>query len=83
MFQLENKVNVGSRKEHGSSWGTPLFSGFVCAFHPAVPGSNPKHTIYAFSILYYICHCIEERKKNTQKEARFGQYFKKEHGNIS
>ena len=38
MFQLENKVNVGSRKEHGSSWGTPLFSGFVCALHPVVPG---------------------------------------------
>ena len=27
-----------------------LLSGFVCAFHPAAPGSTPKHTIYAFII---------------------------------
>ena len=31
---------------------------------PAVPGSHPKHTIYAIStqsqILYYICHFVEE-----------------------
>ena len=26
----------------------PLLSGFVCAFHAAAPGSNLKHTIYAF-----------------------------------
>ena len=28
----------------------PQLSGFVRAFHPAAPGSIPKHTIYAFSI---------------------------------
>ena len=26
--------------------------GFVCAYHPAARGSNPKHTIYAFFNLY-------------------------------
>ena len=26
----------------------PKLSVFVCAFHPATPGSSPKHTIYAF-----------------------------------
>ena len=26
----------------------PQLRGFVCAYHPAAPGSNPKHTIYAF-----------------------------------
>ena len=24
--------------------------GFVCTYHPTAQGSNPKHTIYAFSI---------------------------------
>ena len=37
---------------------------------PAVPGSHPKHTIYAIStqsqILYYICHFVEEWKKYTK-----------------
>ena len=26
------------------------YSGFNFDYHPAAPGSNPKHTIYAFSI---------------------------------
>ena len=30
----------------------PQLSGFVCAYHPAAVGSNPKHTIYAFFNLY-------------------------------
>ena len=33
---------------------SPQLSGSVCAFHAAASGSNPKHTIYAFSI------CIAE-----------------------
>ena len=28
---------------------TPLIRGILCAYHPAAAGSNPKHTIYAFS----------------------------------
>ena len=28
----------------------PLLRGFICAYHPAAPGSNPKQTIYTFSI---------------------------------
>ena len=31
----------------------PQLHGFVCAYNPAVLGSNPKHTIYAFFNLYY------------------------------
>ena len=27
---------------------SPQLHGFVCAIHPATPGSSPKHTIYAF-----------------------------------
>ena len=33
----------------------PQLSEFVCAFHPATPGSNPKHTIYAFINLNLNC----------------------------
>ena len=31
--------------QHG--W-LPQLRGFICAYHPAAPGSNPKHTICAF-----------------------------------
>ena len=48
----------------------------------AVPGSNPVHTIYAFSHLQsvycnrYFCHCIEKgRNYLNKKEAGFGPYF--------
>ena len=30
----------------------PWLCGFVCAYHPAAPGSNPKHAIFAFFTLY-------------------------------
>ena len=49
-----------------------LLSGFVCAYHPATPGSSPKHTIYAFysQILYLIVIVLRKRRKYT-KEAIF------------
>ena len=34
-----------------------MLSGFVCTFHPAAPGSNPKHTIYAFINLNLNLRC--------------------------
>ena len=37
-------------------------------------GYFPKHTIYASSIhsqiLNYICHCVEKKDENKQKEAQ-------------
>ena len=27
---------------------------FVCAYHPAVPSSNPKHAIYAFPFIVIV-----------------------------
>ena len=43
---------------------TPLLSGFVCAFHPAALGSNPKHTIYVFINLNLNCNCnLLKRRK--------------------
>ena len=53
-------------KKGGENIGVlPWLIGFVCAFHPANPGSTPKqHTIFAFVIYSQICACnvIKERK---------------------
>ena len=38
-FTLRRTLGVGR---------PPQLRVFVCAYHPAAPGSNPKHTIYAF-----------------------------------
>ena len=50
---------------------TKKVSGFACTYHPAIPGSNPKHTIHAFTYKFcatYICHCVEKKTKiNTQR----------------
>ena len=48
--------------------------GFVCAYHPAATGSNPKHTIYTFFNLY--CDCNEKKNENKQKEAGIGPFLK-------
>ena len=55
--------------------GPPYLSGFVCAIHHAVQGSNPKYPIYVFIIyilLYYFYHCNEKRTKKDKKLAGFG-----------
>ena len=59
-------------------WGPPLLNGFVSAFHSAVPGSNPKQTIYASSICSQIdctCQCVDKGTK-INKNAGFGQFLK-------
>ena len=43
----------------------PWLCGLVCAYHPAAPGSNPKHAIYAFFTLYYCNIEIVMRKIKT------------------
>ena len=49
---------------------SPLFSGIVCAYHPATLGSNPMHSINAFSfpgkfVLYLSLYCqYNENKQN-------------------
>ena len=41
--------------------------GFLGAYHPAVLGSNPKHTIYAFSFIVKLCAIfIVNRTKRDQ-----------------
>ena len=35
-------------------WWLPLLSGFVCAYHPAVPGSNPFRFIVKFCAVFVI-----------------------------
>ena len=39
----------------------PKLSGFVRAFHPAAPGSNSKHTIYAFINLNLSYNILKRR----------------------
>ena len=51
-----------------------MLSGFACAYHPATPGSSPKHTINVFSIyivrIVYLSFELEcEKNENNQKEA--------------
>ena len=52
----------------------PWLSGFVCAYHPAAPGSSPKHTIYGFIVFVLYLSC--EKDENKQKEAGFGLFKK-------
>ena len=40
----------------------PLHHGIVCAYHPAVMGSNPNHIIYTFSICNTEIVMRKERK---------------------
>ena len=58
--------------------GAQWFSGLVCTFQSVVLGLNPKHAIYPFSIyslLDYICQCIEKRTKMSKKEAGVGPHI--------
>ena len=50
--------------------------GFVYTYHPAAPGSNPKHTIIAFFMLKLKLYCCldEKRSKIKGKEAGIGPY---------
>ena len=52
-----------------------LLRGYVCVYHPAAAGSNPKHTIYAFFNLYY-WNCIEEIMKINKKRQGLAQIKK-------
>ena len=55
--------------------GSLLLSGFVYAYHPVVPRSNPKHTIYGFSIYSqknFIGHLSLCREKDESKEKEVG-----------
>ena len=58
------KLIGGFEKRHSLKSSTNLFVNlnvdksqewFVWTFHPAVPGSSPKHTIYAFIVWSQIC----------------------------
>ena len=51
-----------------------MLSGFVCAYHPAAPGSSPKHSIYTFSFIEFVQYLSCEKKENKQKEAGFGPF---------
>ena len=49
----------------------PQLSGFVCTYHYAASGSNPKHTIYTFLVkLCTILSLCLEKDNNKQKRGR-------------
>ena len=47
---------------------------FVCAYHPAAPGSNPNHTIYAFFNMYY-WNCIEKITRINKKRPGLAHFL--------
>ena len=58
---------------------SPLFNGIVCAYHPATLGSNPMHTINAFSfpgkfVLYLSLYC--QKNENKQNRPGLAHIFK-------
>ena len=48
----------------------------MCSYHPAAPGSSPKHAIYAFSFIVFVLYLSCEKNENKQKEAGFGPFLK-------
>ena len=77
---LLNKARAGPRC---AAWFKPEVNhrskltklrGFICAYHPAAPGSNPKHTIYAFFNLYY-WNCIKKITKVNKKRPGLAHFF--------
>ena len=58
----------------------PWLSGFICAFHPATPGSSTKHTIYAFINLYstiYNLYFTFGKDENKKRGRDWPIFFKK------
>ena len=51
---------------------TPLLRGLISAFHPVAVGSNPEHTIYAFSIC--IVNIAMRKGRKLIKEAGIGPF---------
>ena len=45
----------------------PWLSEFVCAFHPATPGSSPKHTIYTLKHLKLNLCIVKGTKINKKR----------------
>ena len=54
----------------------PWLRGFVCTYHPAALGLNPKHTIYTFSACIEIDIGMRKGQKLHEKEAGIGPFFK-------
>ena len=52
-----------------------IVCGFICAYHPAALGSNPKHTIYAFPIC--IIEIVMKKDENKQKRGQDWPIFLK------
>ena len=47
-----------------------LFTSVDCTYHPEVPGSNPKHTIYALFKSIFVLQLSLYSEKNANKQKR-------------
>ena len=52
-----------------------IVSGFVCAYHPVVMGSNPKHIIYAFMVQFCTIYYSKGRVLPTLKWQKTSEQF--------
>ena len=73
MLKHQKMVNLGAMLTRKSGFNNLP----TCAYHPAAPGSSPKHAIYAFSFIVFVLYLSCEKNENKQKEAGFGPLKKK------
>ena len=64
-------ISIFAQETKECWWWPPQLRGFICAYHPAAPGSIPKHSIYTFFNLY------RENNENKLKEAGIGPFKKR------
>ena len=73
--KFQSRFNIWPK----SGW-PPQLHGFVCAYNPAAPGSNPKHTIYALK-KHLAKYLLDELSTNylrllkNSKVEKFGQIW--------
>ena len=76
----EPKLSSMAAKHDNYKEVLPQLSGFVCAYHPAAPGSSPKRTIYALSLssqVGAIPICLEKRIKINKKMPGLTHFLQK------
>ena len=71
-LQIWTRLLSRSNNLYNSGGGLPKLSGFVCAYHSAVPGLNHKHTIYAYLVKICAIFVIALRKGRNKQKKRSG-----------
>ena len=68
---------IPTRLQQRATWIKCLAAIAVCGHRPAIPGSNPKHTVYALTVKFCNTFVLRKMLEYNKKEAGFGQYFLK------